>query len=221
VPEILPFILAGLIDIPLALTVVHILAIDLGTDLLPALALGAENPEPDVLLRQPRKQGDPVIDRSLLRRAFLWLGLIEAVLSFTGFFAVYVVTGALSIDRLLSLDIEKILVDMLAAPSWVQSLAVLSYFSGVLIAQAGNAFACRSETLRGRQLGWLSNPLLLGGISLEIILFIVLALYNSRSQHPVGILFWIGIATYAPILYGLDWLRKQWVGKRSGSRISG
>jgi hypothetical protein len=156
-----------------------------------------------------------------MRRAFLWLGLIEAVLSFAGFFAVYIATGSLSVDRILSLDIEKILADMWAAPSWVHPIAVLFYFSCVVIAQAGNAFACRSENLRGRHLGWLSNPFLLSGVSIEIILFIALALYNSRSQHPVGILFWVGVATYAPILYSLDWLRKRWVSKRSWSRISG
>jgi Ca2+-transporting ATPase len=211
VPEILPFILAGLLDIPLALTVLQILAIDLGTDLLPALALGAEKPEPDVLLRQPRRSGQPVIDRFLLRRAFLWLGLIEALLSFAAFFAVYLASGSLSLERLLSLDLPLIVKDMENAPVWVHPLAVLVYFLGVLMAQAGNVFACRSESHRGRQLGWLSNSFLIAGVAIEIVLFLVLALYNSSSQHPLGIPFWIGLGLFAPILYGLDWLRKQWV----------
>ena len=49
VPEILPFIGFVVLDIPLALTVVLILAIDLGTDVLPALGLGTEKPESDVM----------------------------------------------------------------------------------------------------------------------------------------------------------------------------
>lgn len=46
VPELMPFIITGLFGLPLALTVPQILAIDMGTDVLPALALGMEQPEP-------------------------------------------------------------------------------------------------------------------------------------------------------------------------------
>ena len=71
IPEVLPFILTALFNIPLALTVVQILAIDLGTDLLPALALGIEKPEPTIMLRPPRQRGQPLVDGKLLLRAFL------------------------------------------------------------------------------------------------------------------------------------------------------
>ena len=54
VPQILPFIAFVLLDVPLPLTVVLILAIDLGTDILPALGLGAERPETDVMRKPPR-----------------------------------------------------------------------------------------------------------------------------------------------------------------------
>jgi magnesium-transporting ATPase (P-type) len=213
VPEVLPFIFAGLFDIPPALTVLHVLAIDLGTDLLPGLALGAEKPEPDVLLRKPRRRESPVIDRPLLRRAFLWLGLIEALLSFAGFFAVYVISGSLSLENILSFNPVVIVGDMLDAQAWVQPLAIMVYFSGVLIAQVGNVFTCRLEQRRERYTGWPSNPFLWTGVAIEIILFLALALYNMRSPHPLGIPLWVGLAFYAPVLYGLDWLRKTWVGK--------
>ena len=79
----LPFMLTALFGIPLALTVAQILAIDLGTDLLPALALGMERPEPDVMRRPPRRRNQPLLDKRLLMlRAFLWLGLIEAALCY-------------------------------------------------------------------------------------------------------------------------------------------
>ena len=76
VPEVLPFLLRGLFSIPLALTFKQILAIDLGTDLLPALALGTEKPEPDIMEHPPRRRSQRLVDRSLIRRSFLWLGLI-------------------------------------------------------------------------------------------------------------------------------------------------
>jgi Ca2+-transporting ATPase len=210
VPEVLPFILAAVFDIPPALTVLHVLAIDLGTDLLPALALGAEKPEPGVLLRKPRRRESPVIDRLLLRRAFLWLGLIEATFSFIGFFTVYVISGSLSLGNVLSFNPGPVVEEMLNAPDWVQPLAVLVYFCGVLMAQVGNVFACRTENRRGRRLIWPNNPFLWVGVGIEIILFLALALYNIRSPHSLGIPLWVGLALYAPILYGLDWLRYGW-----------
>ena len=84
VPEILPFIARVMFNIPLALTVAQILAIDLGTDLLPALALGTEKPEPDVMQHPPRRRSQPLIDKPLMVRALLWLGGIEAGLVLPG-----------------------------------------------------------------------------------------------------------------------------------------
>ncbi len=72
VPEILPFMVTGSFPgIPLALTVRQILAIDLGTDIFPALALGIEKPEPDVMKRPPRPRRQPLLDRGLVIRAFV------------------------------------------------------------------------------------------------------------------------------------------------------
>jgi Ca2+-transporting ATPase len=213
VPEVLPFVLAAVLDIPPALTVLHILAIDLGTDLLPALALGAEKPEPHVLQRMPRRRESPVIDRLLLRRAFLWLGLIEATLSFVGFFAVYVISGSLRLESVLSFNSDLVVEEMLNAPAWVHPLAVLVYFCGVLMAQVGNVFACRREHRQGRRLIWPSNPFIWAGVGIEMTLFLALALYNMLGPHPLGLPLWAGLAFFAPALYGLDWLRNGWVRK--------
>ena len=61
VPEVVPFLVFALAGgaIPLPLTVMQILAIDLGTDTLPALALSREPAEPGLMDRppRPRKQG--------------------------------------------------------------------------------------------------------------------------------------------------------------------
>jgi magnesium-transporting ATPase (P-type) len=67
--------------VPLALSVQQILALDIGTDLLPALALGAEPPEPGVMERPPRTRSARSLDRALLARAFGFLGPVEAVAS--------------------------------------------------------------------------------------------------------------------------------------------
>ena len=67
----------ALFRVPLALPVVQILAVDLGTDVLPALALGAEKPDPDTMTRPPRRRTDRLLDAGLLLRSYLFLGALK------------------------------------------------------------------------------------------------------------------------------------------------
>lgn len=78
VSELVPFvvwILSGG-SFPLALGVLQILALDIGTDLLPALALGGEKPSPNVLRKPPEKRH--LMDGALLARVFVVLGPVQA-----------------------------------------------------------------------------------------------------------------------------------------------
>jgi magnesium-transporting ATPase (P-type) len=191
---------------PLALGVKQILAIDLGTDLFPALALGSENPEPDVMLRPPRRKSQSLVDGRLLRRAFLWLGLIEAALCF---FAFFFVNNWIDIPAFQSLH-DYIFSNI---PHTSQhSLAITVYYAGVVMAQIGNAFACRTERNRGRFLGWLSNPALLRGIAIDLVILLGLVyippladLFGHVAIPPV---LWIGLGFFPIIVYLLDWIRK-------------
>ena len=213
VPEILPFLLTAMFHIPLALTVRQILAIDLGTDLFPALALGTEKPEPDVMRHPPRRRTQPLIDGGLLARSFLWLGMIEAVLCYIGFYIVYDFAG---VARFLHLPMIQMLtlpgLTHLTAPQ-VYILAVTVFHAGVVTAQIGNAFACRSEKARGRYLGWLSNRSLLLGIGIEIAIILSLIyippLARAFNHLPLPLVYWAGLILFAPILYSLEWIRKS------------
>jgi sodium/potassium-transporting ATPase subunit alpha len=88
VPQILPFIAYVLLDIPLPLTVVLILAIDLGTDILPALGLGAEKPETDVMHKPPRRRTERLLTRNLLFMSYGIVGMLQAA---AGFFTYFVI----------------------------------------------------------------------------------------------------------------------------------
>jgi magnesium-transporting ATPase (P-type) len=216
VPEMLPFILTALAGIPLALTVPLVLLIDLGTDILPALALGMEKPEPDILQRQPRRLDQPLIDTWLLARAFLWLGLIEALLAYSGFFLVYGLAGQGPLAALVdATGINRLLASFFPTPisaALTARLAGTAFFAGVVMAQAGNAFACRSEVLRGRRLGWLTNRYLIAGVMIGIGLMLVMlnaplfAGLLELTPLPRGL--WLWLAFYPLILYSLDWIRK-------------
>jgi potassium/sodium efflux P-type ATPase len=214
VPEILPFMVtASFPAIPLALTVRQILAIDLGTDLFPALALGMEKPEPDVMQRPPRRRNQPLLDRGVVGRA-LWLGSIEAALCFAGFFAVYLFSGNSSMLQLSFLNSVPIWesLRLVIAPDQVYRVAITVFHAGVVMAQVGNAFACRSSKTRSTHLGWFSNRYLLLGVALEIALILALiyipALSNAFNHARLPARYWLGLCLFGPVLYSLEWIRK-------------
>ncbi len=95
VPEVAPFVLFAVSGgaIPPPLTALQILAIDLGTDTVPALALGREPAEPGIMARPPRAREAAIINAALLKRAWLRLGVLEALLVLGGFFYVLLAAG--------------------------------------------------------------------------------------------------------------------------------
>jgi magnesium-transporting ATPase (P-type) len=215
VPELFPFLISAMTRIPLALTVRQILAIDMGTDLIPALALGVEKPELDVMRRPPRSRGQPIIDRNLIMRSFLWLGLIEALLCYVGFFLVYAGVGNIAFWKFSIFQWKELARKLHEVPKEVYILAVTVFHAGVVMAQIGNLFACRSERLRLRQVGLFSNPLIWLGIGAEIAIILLLvyvpplaAVFEHRFM-PYW--YWPVLFLYAPVLYGLDRFRKQFV----------
>ena len=211
VPEIVPFILMALLNIPLALTVAHVLAIDLGTDLLPALALGTELPEHNVMRRPPRRRTQALFDAGLVLRA-LWLGGLETALCFAGFFFVYTRFGYTDFLNLPRADLLPFADRLAAREGIVYILATTVFHAGVVVAQMGNAFACRTEKDRVRPLGLFSNRFLLRGIAVEglLILGLIYAppLAMIFEHAPLPPVFWLGLMLYAPLLYGLDRTRK-------------
>ncbi|MBN1535304.1 MAG: cation-transporting P-type ATPase [Anaerolineales bacterium] len=213
VPEILPFLLTSTFNIPLALTVIQILAIDLGTDIFPALALGTEKPEANIMKRPPRRRETQLIDGKLLSRAFLWLGPIEGLLCFFGF---YMILDGNVILKIIPLPViahwVQYIQNMPLSTGERYTLAVSVFHAGVVFAQVGNAFACRTEENPLKELGVFSNPRLLLGIVIEILIIFGLIYIKPFSQvfdhFPIPGIFWWGLVLYAPLLFILESIRK-------------
>jgi magnesium-transporting ATPase (P-type) len=187
VAELTPFVAWALSGgtFPLAIGVLQVLALDIGTDLLPALALGAEPPRHGILAESPTRLH--LLDRSVLFRVFGILGPMEAAIEMAAFVAVLTAGGWLLGDQ--SIDSG-----LLAAASGAA-------FATVVLSQLGNAFACRSTTLPAWRLGWMTNPLLLWAIAAELLLlgmFLfappVASLLGQGAPSPLG---W-GFAFMAP-----------------------
>ncbi|MEW6568189.1 MAG: cation-transporting P-type ATPase [Chloroflexota bacterium] len=215
VPEIIPFVLTVLLNIPLALQVRQILAIDLGTDLFPALALGAESPEPEVMNRPPRKRRDPLLTRRHLRQSLLWLGMIETALCYSGFLLVYLAFDHAALIHLPRLAWLAALNPLHLPLPAVERLATTVFLAGVVTAQIGNALASRTEDERARSPSLASNRLLLYGLGVEVALIVALVylppLQSLFDLYPLPPLLWGWLVLYAPIVYGLDRLRRALV----------
>jgi Ca2+-transporting ATPase len=212
VPELMPFILSVLLNIPLALTIMQVLAIDLGTDLLPSMALGAERPEPGIMQRPPRKRDEPLLDRPLLLRSLAFIGVLETVLCYAAFFFVYWQAGYTDFLNLPRVDYLPYDARMAIPSGVVYVLATTAFHTGVVMAQIGNAFASRALRARTRQMGLFSNPELLLAILIELIIILTLIYvppFNVIFEHaPLPPAYLLGLALFAPIVFGADWIRK-------------
>ncbi|MDD1700157.1 MAG: cation-transporting P-type ATPase [Methanoregula sp.] len=201
-PEAVPFILWALsrARIPLALGVMEILSIDLGTDMVPALALGDEPPEPGLMDRPPRDLREHVITRSLLARAYLFLGLIQSFAVMAVFYFQFWINGYWG--QWLDLPSTGIIYQSATA----MSLGV------VVTTQIGNLFAHRTERMSVFRTGWFSNRMIWIGIASELLL-ISLIVYVPFFQHLIGtaafpIGNWLLLFAWTPSLLLADELRK-------------
>ncbi|MGB7539597.1 MAG: cation-transporting P-type ATPase [Anaerolineales bacterium] len=222
IPEMIPLILAALFDIPMALTVVQILAIDLGTDLLPALALGSERPEPDVMARPPRRRNQPLLDQEVVRRS-LWLGFLETALCYVGFFFVYYWMDPVNWRGGFLQPMWLPYADLLGTVSGrTYILATSVFLAGVVSCQIGNAFACRTTRERVSGLGYWSNRLLLLSVALEIALILALIyvpfLNDLFELLPIPPVIWALLVLFGPAVYILEKIRKTVVRRGIFSR---
>jgi len=164
-PEAVPFLVYALSGgrIPLPLTVMQILAIDLGTETLPALALGRERAEPGLMERPPRQRTQNVIDAPMLARAWGLLGGVSALLVMTIFLVTLDRGGWHLGDDVSSGPLLHV---------WQQ--ATTMSFLGIVACQIGTAMASRTQHASLRQVGIFTNRLLLWGIAYEIVFAAVL-----------------------------------------------
>jgi calcium-translocating P-type ATPase len=214
--EFIPFLAMVFLKIPPALVILQILAIDLGTDMLPALALGAEQPEAGILLQQPRKKSKPLLDMSLLLRAYCFLGLLEGLAGMTGFLLVWWANGY-GIAELQAMNLTLLAHSATAAQIAIYCQATTVTLAAIVACQDGNVFACRSERISIFRLGFFSNRLIWLGIAVEwaLILSIIYVppLQKIFATAPLSPVQWLMLLVCPPLLLMADELRKRIVGQ--------
>lgn len=210
VAELIPFLAYALFKIPLPLTVMQILAIDLGTDTLPALALGAESPDLAVMRQQPRQRHDRLVSRALLARSYLFLGLVEAAAALAAFFFVLRTGGWHYGMTLPTADV-------------LYRQATTACLSAIIVMQIVNVFLCRSDTSSAFS-RLPANRLILLGIVVEMVL-IVLIDYSEIGQGlfgtaAIGWQVWCFLIPFALGMLILEEARKLLVRRRIAARGS-
>jgi magnesium-transporting ATPase (P-type) len=208
VAELAPFAAFVLAGIPLPLKIIQVLAVDLGTDLVPALALGAEPPVAGALEERPRPRGEPLLDRRVFLRTFLLLGPIEAALGLAGFFFVYLADGWRPGDALTD-------------SGHIYTLATTMCFMAIVAGQVGNVIACRSYSASLLQMPITRNRFLLPALAVEIVAVLLLvytpALQGVFDFTGPGLQDWLFVILVLPLLPLADEIRKLLL-RRRGSR---
>ena len=213
-PEVVPFLLFALAGgaIPIPLPVLLVLAIDVGTETLPSLALSRDPAEPGIMQRSPRPRDEPVISRPMLIRAWLFLGVIICALSLGCFFAVLAHAGWQPGDATGA--------GSRFHHAYLQATTMT--FLGIVAGQIGTAFAVRSTHTSLRRVGLLSNRYLLLGIAGELLIAAIVvyvpavqSLLNTAAPPPRFLLLLLPCPL---IVWGADELRRVLHARRERAR---
>ncbi|HJV25647.1 MAG TPA: cation-transporting P-type ATPase [Aromatoleum sp.] len=204
VPELVPYLAFALFKVPLALTPIQILAIDMGTESLTALGLGVEAADPRIMQRPPRRQNERLLDRHVALRAYLFLGLIEAVAAMSAFFVTLLAGGWANGEPIGTDD-----------PLYLR--ATTACLIAIVILQMVNVFLCRSpdRSVLVTRLG--GNRLIAWGIVLAAVLILMIVYLPAANAFfgtaAVGPGAWLFVLPFAAALVLLEELRK-WIVRR-------
>ena len=207
VGELVPFLAWGVAGgaIPLPLTVMQVLAIDLGTDMLPAIALGTERPEPGTMTRPPRPRGERLLSRRVLARVYGFVGLLEGIGAMTSFFVGFLLGGWRPPAGLPD-----------AGTAYFQATTMTQ--TAIVMGQVGAGQAMRTESRSAFSIGLMSNRFLLVGIAVELALAVALVympgLNHAFHQAPIPWWWWLALIVWAPVVFFAEEARKALVRRR-------
>jgi magnesium-transporting ATPase (P-type) len=207
VGELVPFLVWGVTGgaVPLPLVVMQVLAIDLGTDMLPAIALGMERAEPGTMSRPPRPRTERLLDRATLGRVFGVVGPVEGLAAIASFLFAYWVAGWRPWDPLAD-----------SGPLYVQATAMA--YAGIVMSQVGAGLAWRTDRRSVLRVGLFSNRLLLVGMAVEVTLVVLLTtvpgLQDVFHMQPLDAELWAFLLLWPPLVLAVEEARKALARRR-------
>jgi P-type Ca2+ transporter type 2C len=211
--ELFPFVFSALGGVGLVpLGALQVLAIDLGSDVLPGLALGTELPEPGVMQQPPRARSERLLSGPTLRRV-VFIGAIQSVFAVTGFLYVLLSHGWTWGDGTWMNP---------ASPHYaVWREAVTMTQAAIVFGQVANGFGCRTERESLFKIGLFTNRFLvigeLVGIGIILLISYVPFIADIFKTGPLTLVDWIFLVISAVVLFFAEEARKWFLRRRTAS----
>ncbi|KAJ3441746.1 sodium/potassium-transporting atpase subunit alpha [Anaeramoeba flamelloides] len=218
IPEITPFLTFITFGIPLPLTIVMILCIDLGTDLWPAISLAYETAETDIMKRLPRNQKtDRLVSKKMISFTYFQIGIIQALAGFLCYFVIFMDYGIrpgqlFGINKdwenqsliLFGMDYEKRMEALRTAQT--------GFFISIIIVQWADLIISKTRRLSLFQQGLKKNKILLLGIVFETIFVIIICyvpyIHDVLKTESIKIRYWAISIPFFILIFVFDETRK-------------
>ena len=234
IPEISPFLLFILADIPLPLGTVTILCIDLGTDMVPAISMAYEEAESDIMKRMPRNPfTDKLVNERLISMAYGMIGMIQASAGFFVYLVILAENGFWP-SRLLGIRKEwdssaiNDLEDSYGQEWTYRDRKILEYtchtafFVAIVVVQWADLIICKTRKNSVFQQG-MSNWIMNFGIFFETALAAFLSytpgMDKGLKMYPLKLNWWFPAAPFSLLIFVFDEIRKYLLRQNPGGWI--
>ncbi|XP_026564819.1 potassium-transporting ATPase alpha chain 2 [Pseudonaja textilis] len=233
IAELCPFLIYIIASIPLPIGTITILFIDLGTDIIPSVALAYEKAESDIMKRKPRhKKRDRLVNQELAVYSYLQIGLLQTIGAFLTYFTVYAEQGWLP-HSLLNIRIpweEENLADLTDSygQEWtfeqrrnLQFTGYTAFFVSITIQQVADLIIRKTRRNSIFQQGLFRNKVIWIGIfsqlAIALILCYGLGSINALNFTPLRFQYWFVSVPYAILIWVYDEMRKLFIRRYPGS----
>lgn len=195
--------------IPLPLTIMQILTIDIGTDMVPALGLGAEAAEASVMQRPPRSSKERLLNKNVILVGFLWYGFLATAFALGGYFLANFLHGWPAVP-------------LAGEGTAVYAQATTMMLAGVVFSQMGMVLNNRTDYESVLQRGIFSNRYINAGLVIELAILAAIMyvpfLNGVFHTAPISGLEWLYLICIPFVVFGIEEGRKKLLRWRRAKR---
>ncbi|XP_058876450.1 sodium/potassium-transporting ATPase subunit alpha-3 [Acipenser ruthenus] len=234
IPEITPFLLFIMANIPLPLGTITILCIDLGTDMVPAISLAYEAAESDIMKRQPRNpRTDKLVNERLISISYGQIGMIQALGGFFSYFVILAENGFLP-SRLVGIrlnwdDRANNDLEDSYGQQWtyeqrkiVEFTCHTAFFVSIVVVQWADVIICKTRRNSVFQQG-MRNKILIFGLFEETALAAFLSYCPGMDvalrMYPLKPSWWFCAFPYSFLIFVYDEVRKLILRRNPGGWV--
>jgi len=234
IPEISPFLIFILCDIPLPLGTVTILCIDLGTDMVPAISLAYEKAESDIMKRKPRDPTkDKLVNERLISIAYGQIGFMQAAAGFFAYFCIMAESGFLPRDLFgIRTKWDSKGVNDLSdsyGQEWtyhqrktLEFTCHTAFFTSIVIVQWADLIICKTRKNSLIHQG-MNNHVLNFGLVFETALAAVLSygpgMDKALRMYPLKFEWWVIAIPFSILIFVYDEVRRYILRRNPGGWV--